>query len=81
MSKEIDEEETNKIMETLVNYYIIPSRLHEFGEEQQFDEAIKMKGKHLKELFKKAGYKMDSLIEYVGFCFNTFIKSKYTRKR
>ena len=67
MSKEIDEEETNKIIETLDNYYVIPQRLNELDEEKQFEEAIKMKGKHLKEIFKKAGYKMDSLIEYVGF--------------
>ena len=66
-SKEIEDHEVDLILGTLDNYLVIPKSLYSLSEEKQFDEAIKLKGKIIKDIIKKAGYEIDSLFSYSTF--------------
>ena len=66
MNKELEDGEADKILEAMHEYLIIPKSLESLDEEKQFELAIKMKGKYIKDIFKKAGFHMDSLLEYVN---------------
>ena len=66
-SKEIEEHEADLILGTLDNYLVIPKSLYSLNEEKQFDEAIKLNGKIIKDIIKKAGYEIDSLFSYSTF--------------
>lgn len=66
MNKELEEGEADKILEAIHEYLIIPESLASLDEEKQFELAIKMKGKYIKDIFKKAGFNMDSLLEYAN---------------
>ena len=69
MSKEINDQEADLILETLEHYLIIPKSLSSQGldEEQMSESAIKLKGTIIKDIFKMAGYNLDSLFEYAHF--------------
>ena len=66
MNKELEEGEADKILDAIQEYLIIPKSLESLEEEEQFELAIKMKGKYIKDIFKKAGFHMDSLLEYAN---------------
>ena len=69
MKKELDDNEANIISEKLNNlgkYFIIPESLKELDEEKQFEQSIKIKGKCITHIMKKAGINFESMIFYLG---------------
>ncbi len=69
MKKELDDNEANIISEKLNNlgkYFIIPESLKELDEEKQFEQSIKIKGKCINHIMKKAGINFESMIFYLG---------------
>ena len=69
MKKELDDNEANRISEGLNNlgkYYIIPESLKSFDEDKQYEQAIKIKGKDITHIMKKAEINFDSMIYYLG---------------
>ena len=69
MNKELDDYEANRISEGLNNlgkYYIIPESLKTLDEDKQYEQAIKLKGKYITYIMKKAGIELESMIYYLG---------------
>ena len=69
MKKELDDNEANIISEKLNNlgkYFIIPESLKELDEDKQFEQSIKIKGKCITHIMKKAGINFESMIFYLG---------------
>ena len=69
MNKELDDFEANRISEGLNNlgkYYIIPESLKTLDEDKQYEQAIKLKGKYITYIMKKAGIELESMIYYLG---------------
>ena len=69
MNKELDDFEANRISEGLNNlgkYYIIPESLKSLDEDKQYEQAIKLKGKYITYIMKKAGIELESMIYYLG---------------
>jgi hypothetical protein len=69
MKKELDDNEANRISERLNNlgkYFIIPESLKELDEDKQFEQSIKIKGKYITHIMKKAGINFESMIFYLG---------------
>ena len=69
MKKELDDNEANIISEKLNNlgkYFIIPESLKELDEDKQFEQSIKIKGKHITHIMKKSGINFESMIFYLG---------------
>ena len=67
MSKELDDNQVDKILEELDDYCIIPKSLQSLEEEDLFELGIKIKGKILKDILKKANMNVDSLLDYAAF--------------
>ena len=69
MKKELDDNEANRISEGLNNlgkYYIIPESLKYLDEDKQYERAIKLPGKNITHIMKKAGINLESMIFYLG---------------
>lgn len=69
MKKELDDNEANRISEGLNNlgkYYIIPESLKYLDEDKQYEQAIKLPGKYITHIMKKAGINLESMIFYLG---------------
>jgi hypothetical protein len=69
MKKELDDNEANRISEGLNNlgkYYIIPESLKYLDEYKQYEQAIKLPGKNITHIMKKAGINLESMIFYLG---------------
>ena len=66
MSKEIEEGEADTILKTINEFLIIPKSLYSYDEEKQFELAIKTKGKYIQDIVKKAGFDLDSLLEFAS---------------
>ena len=69
MKKELDDNEANKIYEGLNNlgkYLIIPESLKNLDEDKQYEQAIKLPGKNITHIMKKAGIDFESMIYYLG---------------
>ena len=69
MKKELDDNEANKIYEGLNNlgkYLIIPESLKNLDEDKQYEQAIKLPGKYITHIMKKAGIDFESMIYYLG---------------
>ena len=64
VSKELEDGEAEKILEKIDHYLIIPKSLYSLDEDQQMEKSIKMKGHYIQDIIKKAGYAIDSLLEY-----------------
>ena len=64
VKKELDEGEAEKILEEIDHYCIIPKSLYSLDEEEQLEQGIKIKGHYIQDIMTKAGYKLDSLLEY-----------------
>ena len=69
MKKELDDTEANILSEGLNNlgkYYIIPESLKSLDEDKQYEQAIKLPGKFITHIMKKAGINLESMIYYLG---------------
>ena len=69
LKKELDDTEADHISERLNNlgkYFIIPESLKSLDEEKQYEQAIKIPGKHITHIMEKAGIDFESMIYYLG---------------
>ena len=64
--KEIDDNEGEKVLEAVDDYYIVPKNLYEYDEEQQYDLSVKVKSKHIKDIIKKAELDLGEIIELIN---------------
>ena len=80
VSKELDDNETIKVIKTLDNYYVVPKRLREYDEEKQYELSVKIKYKHVKDIIKKAGLGIDELLDIVDFQVVTLENEETTTK-
>ena len=69
MNKELDDNEANIISERLSNlgkYFIIPESFKSLDEDKQYEQAIKLPGKDITHIMKKADINIESMIYYLG---------------
>ena len=69
MKKELDDTEANRLSEGLNNlgkYFIVPESLKSLNEDKQYEQSIRIKGKYITHIMKKAGIKLESMIYYLG---------------
>ena len=60
---ELEEGDANRILGTVDFFNIIPKSLESLEEEERFELAIKLDGKYLQNIIKKAGIDSESLLE------------------
>ena len=63
---ELGEGDANRILGSVDVFHIIPKSLESLEEEERFELAIKLDGKHFQNIIKKAGIDSESVIDYVG---------------
>ena len=63
---ELGEGDANRILGSIEVFHIIPKSFESLEEEEKFEKAIKLDGKHFQNIIKKAGIDSESLIDYVG---------------
>ena len=69
MKIEVDDSEENIISEGLNNlgkYFIIPEALKDLDEDKQYEQSIKLEGKYITHIMKKAGIEQKLMIYYLG---------------
>ena len=55
------------------SHFIVPKYLQSYDEEKQYELSVKMKAKHIKNIFKKAGLNLDELFDIVLLVFSMIL--------
>jgi len=63
---ELGEGDAKRIFGSVDVFHIIPKSLESLDEEERFEKAIKLDGKHFKNIIKKAGIDSEALTDLVG---------------